>query len=90
VLTARERALGAANEALSLGRGRVLGGNPGEVAASRLQSARRTQRVLRAALGTPRTLMGEADDAALTAALARVDNLARELEAEVGRHEDRW
>jgi hypothetical protein len=90
VLTARERALGAANEALSLGRGRVLGGNPGEVAAARLQSARRAQRVLRAAMGTPRTLIGEADDAALTTALARVDRVVAALEVDAARHGDRW
>jgi hypothetical protein len=60
VLTLRERALGAANEALAVGRGRVLGASQGEVAASRLAIPRRAQRALRAAMGTPRMLPSEA------------------------------
>jgi hypothetical protein len=90
MLTAREQALSAANEALSLGRGRVLGGDPGEVTAARLEAARRAQRVLRAALGTPRTLIGEADDAALTTALARVTRVGADLEVDAARYGVRW
>ncbi len=90
MLTLRERALSVANGALSMGRGRVLGGSPGEVAASRLEVARRGQRALRAAMGTPRTYLSEADDAALTAALARVDSVAQELEVDVARYGDGW
>jgi len=86
VLSLRERAISAANEALSVGRGRVLGANMVEVAASRLIAVRRAQRALKAAMGTERLLLSEADDAALTAALARVDRIADDLEADVARY----
>ena len=85
MLTRREIALGVANEALSVGRGPVLGADRGEVALARLQVARRAQRALRAALGTPRILPAEADDAGLVAALTRIDRIAADLEAEAAR-----
>jgi len=60
------------------------------VAASRLRVARRAQGALKAALGTPRVMLSEADDGALTAALAQVDSVAEKLEADVARCGDRW
>ncbi len=41
-------------------------------------------------MGTPRVLLSEADDAALTAARARVDSVAQKLETDVVRYGDRW
>ena len=85
MLTPREVALSEANRALSLGRGRVLGAAPGEIAAERLQVVRRAQRAVRAAIGTPRIMLREVDDDALTDALTRIDEQAQQFEADLSR-----
>ncbi len=85
MLTPREVALGLANQALSLGRGSVLGADPAEVAAARLDVVRRAQRALRSAIGTPRILLSEADDATLTAALGQIKQMAGDPEARAAR-----
>ncbi len=86
MLTPWEIALSAANEALSMGRGRVLGGDPAEVADSRLACARQAQHAVRVAIGTPRVLLREADDSALLEALARVARMADDLTRDVARY----
>ena len=68
MLTPRERAAGDYNATMAQGRRRIVGVDDDDMVAiteDRLRAARRTERVIRAAQGTPRHFLREPDDARL-------------------------
>ena len=92
MLTPRERAAGDYNATMAQGRRRIVGVDDDDMVAiteDRLRAARRTERVIRAAQGTPRHFLREPDDDRLAQMLQSVKELAGTLEGDGTRWADR-
>lgn len=89
MLSRRDAAQGLYREALSMGRGSVLGGDMTAVIAARLDRARRAERSIQAAFDAPRTGVFEPSDAVLTDMLGRVRRLVETLEVDAQAQEVR-